>query len=277
MSKYENYSEVSKIYDETRVPIGADILIGALARLLQSCPGSRLLDAGCGTGSYAALALPHVGRIDAMDINPSMLDVARKKLADATRDGSVTFHEGSVQNMPFEAACFDAVMFNQVLHHLESGEDGNFEAHRSALVEAHRVLRPGGLLIVNFTTHDQLRDGFWFMHLIPTALLALYNRCIPVKILEAMSHEIGFSFESRFALKDGVLQGTAYFDPNGPLKPEWRKTDSAWALSSAVEINAAEVKLLALQEKDGLDAYMTSHDSKRPQVGQATFFIARKT
>jgi len=277
MSKYENYTEVSKFYDETRVPIGAEILIGALARLLRSRPGCRLLDAGCGTGSYAALALPHVDRIDVMDINPSMLDVARKKLAGAAHDGSVIFHEGSVQNMPFETACFDAVMFNQVLHHLESGEDGSFAGHRSALIEAHRVLRPGGLLIVNCTSHDQLRDSFWFMHLIPTALLALYNRCIPAKNLEAVSHEIGFSLEGRFVPLDGVLQGAAYFDSHGPLKPEWRKTDSTWALSSDVEIKAAEAKLRVLRKKNGLDAYMTDHDGKRPQVGQATFFIARKT
>ena len=60
MSSYENYSEVSKYYDETRVPIGARILIGALALLRHTRAESRLLDAGCGTGAYAELALPYV-------------------------------------------------------------------------------------------------------------------------------------------------------------------------------------------------------------------------
>lgn len=174
MSSYENYSEVSKYYDETRVPIGARILIGALVLLPQTRADSRLLDAGCGTGAYAELALPYVDHIDAMDINPSMLAVAREKLVDAASEARIAFHEGGVQNMPFEAESFEVVTFNQVLHHLESGRDRSFSGHRTALAEAHRVLRPGGLLIVNCTSHEQLRDGYWYMHLIPSALRTLY-------------------------------------------------------------------------------------------------------
>jgi len=276
MSRYENYSEVSKYYDETRVPTGTEILIGALALLRQTCPESRLLDAGCGTGAYAVLALPYVGQIDAMDINPGMLAVAREKLTNAALETRIAFHQGGVQNMPFEAACFDAVMFNQVLHHLELGQDGSFDGHRIALAEAHRVLRPGGLLIVNCTSHKQLRDGYWYMHLIPKAIRTLYNRCIPAEKLEAMLSEIGFAFEGRFVPMDGVLQGAAYFDAEGPLKPEWRKAESSWALAPEVEIAAAVAKIRELRENDDLDAYLAEYDGKRRQVGQTTFFMARK-
>ena len=73
MSTYEDYSDISKHYDKTRIPIGGEILLGVLALSGQSGSEIRLLDAGCGTGSYSALALPHVGHIDAMDINPGML------------------------------------------------------------------------------------------------------------------------------------------------------------------------------------------------------------
>ncbi len=180
MSTYENYSEASRHYDKKRVPIGAEILIGVLALSRRSRSGLGLLDAGCGTGAYSELALPHVERIDAMDVNPDMLAAARKKLANNTSDARITFHQGSIEKMPFEAACFDAVMFNQVLHHLESGQGGGFDGHQTALAEAHRVLRSGGLVVVNCTTHEQLRRGYWYMHLIPTALHTLYDRCIPL-------------------------------------------------------------------------------------------------
>jgi ubiquinone/menaquinone biosynthesis C-methylase UbiE len=276
MSRYENYSEVSKFYDETRVPIGARILIGALALLRPTRAESRLLDAGCGTGAYAALALPFVDHIDAMDINPGMLAVAREKLADAASEGRIAFHEGQVQDMPFEAESFGVVTFNQVLHHLEDGGGDSFDGHRTALAEAHRVLRPGGLLVVNCTSHEQLRHGYWYMHLIPTALGTLYNRCIPAEKLEAMLSEIGFAFDGRFVPLDGVLQGAAYFEAEGPLKPDWRRAESSWALAPEVEIAAAEAKLRELRDNSDLNAYMAEYDGKRRQVGQTTFFMARK-
>jgi ubiquinone/menaquinone biosynthesis C-methylase UbiE len=276
MSRYENYTEVSKYYDETRVPIGAEILIGALAPLRNSRSESRLLDAGCGTGAYAELALPYVDEIDVIDINPSMLAVAREKLTDAVLDTRLAFHQGNIQNMPFEASCFDAVTFNQVLHHLESGQNSSFDGHRIALTEAHRVLRPGGLLIANCTSHEQLRDGYWYTHLIPTAIRTLYNRCIPAEKLEAMLCEIGFTFEGRLVPMDGVLQGVAYFDAEGPLKPEWRKAESSWSLAPEVEVATAAAKILELRENGDLDAYFAEYDGKRRQVGQTTFFMARK-
>ncbi|MDP6566141.1 MAG: class I SAM-dependent methyltransferase [Alphaproteobacteria bacterium] len=276
MSRYEKYSEVAQHYDRTRVPIGAEILIGALALVGQSRSESRLLDAGCGTGAYTELALPYVDHIDAMDINPGMLAVARGKLADAASETRVTFHQGSVLDMPFEAACFDVVTFHQVLHHLESGQDGSFDGHRIALVEARRVLRPGGFLIVNCTSHDQLRHGYWYMHLIPTALRSLYDRCIPTEKLMAMLSEVGFTFEGRFVPLDGALQGAAYFEAEGPLEPTWRRAESSWTLAPEEEIAAAEAKLRELRENDGLDAYLAEHDANRHRVGQTTFVLARK-
>ena len=276
MSTYENYSETSKHYDETRVPIGGEILIGALALSGRPSPELRLLDAGCGTGAYSELVLPHVGHIDAMDINPEMLAVARKKLADGTAEARIAFHHGSVEDMPFEAACFDAVMFNQVLHHLEAGEDDGFGGHLRALGEAHRVLRFGGLVIVNCTSHEQLRHGFWYLRLIPTALAALYHRCISAHRLEAMLNDAGFAMTGRFVPLDGVLQGAGYFDAEGPLKPAWRGAESSWALAPEQEIAAAEAKIRELRTLGDLEPYVAEHDAKRRQVGQTTYFVARK-
>ncbi len=48
-----------------------------------------VLDAGCGTGSYSQALLDHVDKIEAVDLNPGMLEVAVQKLAGlGTRDES---------------------------------------------------------------------------------------------------------------------------------------------------------------------------------------------
>jgi hypothetical protein len=90
------------------------------------------------------------------------------------------------------------------------------------------------------------------------------------------TEETGFAFEGRFVPMDGVLQGAAYFEAEGPLKPAWRKAESSWALAPEVEITAAEAKLRELRENAALDDYLAAYDGKRRQVGQTTFFMARK-
>jgi len=273
MSRYTDYTEVAKHYDGTRVPVGAEILIGLLARLGASGSRVRLLDAGCGTGAYSELALAHVDHIDAIDLNEGMLAVARGKFDDGDR---IAFHQGSIEALPFEAACFDAVMYNQVLHHLEPGDGTDFPGHRAALAEAHRVLRPGGLVIVNTTIHEQLRQGFWYLALIPATAEAFFQRCISTSALEAILVENGFELEGRSVPLDGVLSGEAYFDAEGPLNPAWRAGESSWSLASVAEVSAAEETLHQLRTSGGLDAYMAEQDAGRRRVGQTTYFVARR-
>ena len=46
-----------------------------------------VLDAGSGTGSYLQALLAYVGRIEAVDLNPGMLEVAARKLAGSRAEG----------------------------------------------------------------------------------------------------------------------------------------------------------------------------------------------
>ena len=175
MSAYENDTAVSSDYDRTRVPVGVEIILGCLASGGRPLASLRLLDAGCGTGSYSAALCRYVGAIDAVDLNPSMLGVAQSKL-DRTPGCPVTLQEAGIDTLPFEDACFDAVMVNQVLHHLPDSPQDGWPMLRRVLGEFARVVRPGGAAIINTCSHEQLRRGWWYTALVPGTFEAIGGR-----------------------------------------------------------------------------------------------------
>src|SRR4051794_14094254 len=118
MSSYENYTQKSRNYDKTREPVGTEIIVGCFAHAPVPLDRTTILDAGCGTGSYSRALIDHVGRIEAVDLNPDMLEVAASKLKEARAEDRVSLHPSRIDMLPFEDATFDGIMINQVLHHL---------------------------------------------------------------------------------------------------------------------------------------------------------------
>ena len=273
MSAYENYTAVSADYDRTRVPVGVEIILGCLASGGRPLASLRLLDAGCGTGSYSAALRNYAGAIDAVDMNPSMLGVAWAKL-DRTRGCPVTLHEAGIDALPFEDSCFDAVMVNQVLHHLPDSPDNGRPMLRRVLGELARVLRPGGAAIVNTCSHVQLRRGWWHASLVPDAIETMCGRHADTEVLTTLLAEAGFAPRGRFVPNDAVMQGDAYFDGRGPLDPAWRRGDSLWSVVSDSELESALDRVRALDEAGALDAFVAEQDRMRPSVGQVGFHYA---
>ena len=276
MSTYTDYTTASADYDRTRYPAGSELVVAALATMDRPLADIHLLDAGCGSGNYASALIPHVGHIDAIDLNPGMLAVAKTKLRDAIDGEAIAFHQGNLLALPFDDASFDAVMVNQVLHHLEPGAGDAYDGHAQALAEMHRVLRPGGIVTVNFCSHPQVHHGFWFYGLIPEARAKILRRCISWPALDAVLKAIGFDTASRIVALDAVLQGPAYFDPLGPLDAAWRAGDSIWAAASDRELRGAEAEIRRHDRAGTLAQFVRDEDSGRPDIGQFTLAIARK-
>ena len=125
MSSYENYTQTSAVYDHTRVPVGLAIITTALSSGATKPDRQILLDAGCGTGIYTLALVDQVHRVEAIDLNRSMLSVARSKIRAAAKHDRIGFTQGSISQLPFETHSVDGVMMNQVLHHLpDQAEDG---------------------------------------------------------------------------------------------------------------------------------------------------------
>ena len=273
MSAYENYTTVSADYDRIRVPVGVEIILGCLAAGRGALASLHLLDAGCGTGSFAAALRPRLGAIDAVDLNPSMLDVARAKL-DRVPGCPVTLHEAGIDALPFENARFDALMVNQVLHHLPDSPSDGWPALRRVFGEFARVLRPGGVVTVNTCSHEQLRRGWWYTALIPQAVEAMCRRHADTDVLTELLAEAGLVPRGRFVPSDAVMQGDAYFNGRGPFDPAWRRGDSLWSIVPESELASALERIRALDEAGALDAFVDEQDRMRPSVGQIGFHYA---
>ena len=116
------------------------------ARLGDALAGvhGRVLDAGCGTGGLlAALRQTH----PALDLVG--LEWSEPAARRAREKSGAAIARGSVNALPFAIASFDAVVTADVLCH--AGVDPG-----AALAELHRVLRPGGRLVVNMPAYAWL-------------------------------------------------------------------------------------------------------------------------
>jgi ubiquinone/menaquinone biosynthesis C-methylase UbiE len=102
--------------------------------------GERLLDIGCATGEYTEFLAAGFSATDAIDIEPERLNVFKEHLAAQTLEHPIVVTQMSAEDMSFGDATFDMVTAIEVLEHVP-----NLDA---TLSEVHRVLRPGGHLLV---------------------------------------------------------------------------------------------------------------------------------
>ena len=79
-------------------------------------------------------------RVMAFDASTMMLDLATYKLEINNLTSRIQLHFGDAKKLVFEDCFFDTVMSNSLVHHLP--------VHDTFLLEAWRVLRPGGLLFI---------------------------------------------------------------------------------------------------------------------------------
>ena len=116
--------------------------VGNPFRLGPVYPGDAVLDIGCGVGVdtlIAALLAGPQGRVLGLDATPEMIAKARENLA-LTGLNHVAFEVGPAESLLFPDNNFDVVISNGVFNLTLNKEQ--------ALREAHRVLKPGGRLMV---------------------------------------------------------------------------------------------------------------------------------
>jgi len=112
--------------------------------------GSIGADIGCGSGRWAILAAPRVGHLSLVDPSGEALAVARQNLSKAA---NVSFHQASVDGLPFEEGSLDFAYSLGVLHHVPDTAE--------AIHSIAQVLKPSApFLIYLYYAFDQ--RPLWF-------------------------------------------------------------------------------------------------------------------
>jgi ubiquinone/menaquinone biosynthesis C-methylase UbiE len=114
-----------------------------LSKALELVPniGGNLLDVACGTGLFEMKLREHRPclRVTGIDLSPQMLDKARERL-NGEEDGRFRFAIGTAERLSEPDESSDVVVCNNALHLVQDAP--------AALREFHRVLKPGGRVVI---------------------------------------------------------------------------------------------------------------------------------
>lgn len=136
---YETLADAYAAAIETK-PHNAYYERPATLSLLPDVAGKRVLDAGCGPGAYAEWLLDRGAEVYAIDASPRMVEHARKR----TRGRADVRVADLARPLDFLAdGSFDLVLSPLVLEYVHDW--------RATFAEFHRVLVPGGHLVVSVT------------------------------------------------------------------------------------------------------------------------------
>jgi len=126
----------------------------------------RILDLGCGTGELTRLLARHFpsARVVGLDFTEAMLAIAAHRTDGARNSPRVAFTRATVMRLPFPDGTFDLATNAFLVR--------NLTELAPAFAEMHRVLRPGGVLLIIEIT-EPVSPAFgamfhsYFDHIVP--------------------------------------------------------------------------------------------------------------
>ena len=181
-------------------------------------PGQRILDVAAGTGdlskAFAKLTGP-TGSVVMTDINDAMLAVGRDRLMDEGVLGNIECIQADAENLPFDSLEFDLVTIAFGLR--------NVTDKLTALKSMHRVLKPGGkLLLLEFSKPQTLLLAkvydLYSFNIIPKIGALVANDSASYQYLvesirmhpdqetmKTMMEDAGFEYTTYFNLSGGIV------------------------------------------------------------------------
>ena len=141
-------------YDTMTRMFGVDGARRELLRQAKVQRGHRVLDVGCGTGTFAVLLKRLHPDTEYVGLDPDSKALARAQRKTMRAGVSAVFDRGSAEKLPYADEAFDRVVTSFMFHHLPT------KLKPSALREMRRILKPhGSLHLLDFGGPDGPRRG----------------------------------------------------------------------------------------------------------------------
>jgi SAM-dependent methyltransferase len=154
-----NYFAKSQLDSANGTRRSQDMFVKKTGFTLGKLRGARVLDAGCGMGRFAEVALEAGAEVHAVDLSEAV-EAARGNLAGR---GDISFYQADILNLPFAHGTFDYIYSIGVLHHTPST--------RQAFQRLVPLLRPGGRIAIwVYSTRLRLMVGSEIMRPITSRL-----------------------------------------------------------------------------------------------------------
>lgn len=139
MAQQTNYDDFAQAYSDENESslLNAYYERPAMLELAGDVSGRRILDIGCGSGPLAAALLERGAQVEGFDSSVAMINLAQRRLGERVRLSVARLGE----DLPYAANTFDDAVASLVFHYLPTWN--------AALMEVHRVLKPGGRLMLS--------------------------------------------------------------------------------------------------------------------------------
>jgi ubiquinone/menaquinone biosynthesis C-methylase UbiE len=174
-----NYDLVAPAYDKRYERNRYDGVEAFLRRFIGDTESIAVAEVGCGTGHWLARVCGRVHRVTGLDLSPEMLQRAR------TAAPCARLVRGRAEKLPWAPGAFDRLFCINAMHH--------FDDVCAFMLEARRVLRPGGaLLTIGLDPHTGL-DRWWIYDYFPGALEADRARYLPTTMIRERLEAAGFT------------------------------------------------------------------------------------
>lgn len=140
-TNYSKYGVKNYIF-APKWPHQEAFLVPTLMSYLQQLQNKVILDVGCGGGYWAMIAATNGGKVFGVDIQPQMIEEAKKIIANSNLNHKVILNTGDAADLPYSKNKFDLLLSINVACNLPLE---SFEAH---FYEIERVLKKNGRAII---------------------------------------------------------------------------------------------------------------------------------